>query len=151
MIEVLIVLLVLSFGLLGHAKLQSLGVRASTEANFRTQAAFMTNEIVERMRANRPAAVSGYYAAIDYSAIDCSTPPAKICSEGTAGAASDCTPNELAYEDTFQWSCSIKNEIPNGNILLGYIAGRYSIQTSWDSIDEDGAVQNKNVSVAFIP
>ncbi len=151
MIEVLIVMLVLSFGLLGNAKLQSMGVRASTDANYRTQATFLANEIVERMRANRPSATSGYYAQIDYSAIDCSTSPAKRCSESSAGTAADCTSIELADEDTFQWSCNFKNEIPGGNVLLAFAAGSYSIQVTWDGLDEDGTVQNRDVSVTFIP
>ncbi|MGB7931059.1 MAG: type IV pilus modification protein PilV [Gammaproteobacteria bacterium] len=152
LLEVLIALVVLSIGLLGHSKIQALGVRASAEANLRTQATFLVNDMMERMRANREASSHNpYYADIDYTVIDCSTDPPKICSEGTAGTAEDCTADEMADEDAHNWFCSVAATLPGGNVAVAFADPSYSIQASWDGLDEDGNVQTQNISATFIP
>jgi type IV pilus assembly protein PilV len=151
LIEILIALIVLSIGLLGHTKTLSVGLRATTDANLRTQATYLVNEMVERMRSNRPAAHSGYYAEIDYAGINCSINPAKICSEGVAGTAVECTTNELADEDSYHWLCQVQSTLPGGEVSVSTSAGVYSIQTRWDGLDEHGNVQVRNVSASFIP
>ncbi len=152
LLEVLIALIVLSIGMLGHSKIQALGVRASTDAHLRTEATFLASDMIERMRANRPSVASDYYATgINYAAIDCTGAPAKICSEGTAGAAVDCTSPEMADEDAFNWFCDVTATLPNGNVAVSSAAGIFSVQVSWDGLDEDGNVQNRNVSATFIP
>jgi len=151
LLEVLIALIVLSIGLLGHSKIQALGVRAGTDAHLRTEAAFLANDMIERMRANRPSVTSDYYAGISYAAIDCTSAPAKICSEGTAGTASDCTTSEMADEDAFNWFCDVTATLPNGSVTVSSAAGVYSVMVGWDGLDEDGNVQARNVAATFIP
>jgi type IV pilus assembly protein PilV len=151
LLEVLIAILVLSIGLLGHSKIQALGIRASTDAHLRTEATYHVHDMIERMRANRPSVASDYYAGINYAAIDCTGTPARICSEGTAGFATDCTSSEMADEDAFKWFCAVSATLPNGNVAVSSSAGMYSVQVSWNGLDEDGNVRNRNVSATFIP
>jgi type IV pilus assembly protein PilV len=151
LIEVLVAAFVLSVGLLGHSKIQALGVRAGTDANIRTQATYLLTEMMERMRANRPAADSNYYATFAYASVDCAAAPAKVCSEGVAGSAVQCSTDEIATEDARQWFCDVRNILPNGNVAVSAAANVYSIQVSWDGLDENGNTQNRNVSAAFIP
>ncbi len=147
----MIAVFVLSVGLLGHSKIQALGVRASADANLRTQATYLLSEMMERLRANRPAADSNYYATIDYASIDCAASPAKICSEGTAGSAVECNTGEIADEDARYWFCDVQSTMPNGDVSIGVTAAVYSIQVSWDGLDEDGNTMSRSVSAAFIP
>jgi type IV pilus assembly protein PilV len=56
MIEVLIALVVLSVGLLGVAGLQIVGLKGNLSAAFRTQASYLADDIIDRMRANYVAA-----------------------------------------------------------------------------------------------
>jgi len=151
LIEVMIALFILSIGMLGHAKIQALGVRAGTDANHRTQATYLLNEMMERLRANRPAADSEYYASIDYASIDCNVAPAKVCSESTASTAAECTTNEVADEDAIYWFCDVMDTLPNGNVAVSVSTGVYSIQVGWDGLDESGITQSRNVSATFIP
>lgn len=151
LIEVLVAAFVLSVGLLGHSKIQALGVRAGTDANIRTQATYLLTEMMERMRANRPAADSNYYATFVYASTDCTAAPAKVCSEGVAGSAVQCSADEIASEDATQWFCDVQGTLPNGNVAVSAAAAVYSIQVSWDGLDEDGITQNRNVSATFIP
>ena len=114
-------------------------------------ATFLLSEMMERLRANRPAADSNYYSTIDYANIDCSAALAKICSDGTAGSAEECTANEVADEDAANWTCNVQASLPNGNVAVTVAAGVYSAQVSWNGLDEDGNTQNRNVSSNFIP
>ena len=61
LLEVLVALIVLSIGLLGLSGLQTLGLRNNYSAFQRTQAALIAGDIIDRMRANRDAAVAGEY------------------------------------------------------------------------------------------
>lgn len=53
LIEVLITILVMAFGLLGFALLQTMSVRFAQSANYRTQMTNLTYELIDQMRANR--------------------------------------------------------------------------------------------------
>lgn len=61
LIESLVALLVLSIGLLGVAAMQLSSLQANNGAFQRTQATFLAQDIADRMRANRRAALDGAY------------------------------------------------------------------------------------------
>jgi type IV pilus assembly protein PilV len=61
LIEALVALIVLSIGLLGVAGMQIAGLRANQSAASRTQASYLADDIVDRMRANNKAARNGDY------------------------------------------------------------------------------------------
>ena len=61
LIEVLVSLLVLSFGMLGMAGVQVVSLRGNQAAYFRTMATTYSVDIIERMRANISAVEGGGY------------------------------------------------------------------------------------------
>ena len=61
LIEALVSLVVLSIGLLGVAGLQLASLRSNQGAALRSQATFLAYDIIDRMRANRGAALAGAY------------------------------------------------------------------------------------------
>ncbi len=61
LIEVLVALLILSVGLLGSAGMQTLSVQMNVSARQSSQATYLAYEIIDRMRANRQAALAGDY------------------------------------------------------------------------------------------
>jgi len=61
LIEVMIAVLLLSFGMLGIAGMQALSLRGSQSALQRTQAVIHTYTILDAMRANRASALIGAY------------------------------------------------------------------------------------------
>lgn len=73
LIEVLITILVMAFGLLGFALLQTMSVRLAQSANYRTQSTNLAYELLDQIRANRVRAVAYYgdYAA-DITPANCS-------------------------------------------------------------------------------
>ena len=61
MVEVLVTLVVVSLGLLGFAALLAKSMQYNQSAYNHTQATMLAYDIVECMRANRPAAMNGDY------------------------------------------------------------------------------------------
>jgi type IV pilus assembly protein PilV len=61
MIEVLVSIVVISLGLLGFAGLQAVSIKANNTAYQRGMATVFAYDIIDRMRANRPAAINGSY------------------------------------------------------------------------------------------
>jgi type IV pilus assembly protein PilV len=61
LLEVLVAMVVLSVGLLGLAGLQAQGLKANHEASLRSQAAYLTADMLDRMMANRSDALAGRY------------------------------------------------------------------------------------------
>ncbi len=109
LIEVLVTFLVLSIGLLGLAGLQSTSIKQGLDSGQRSQAAWLIQELVERMRANKDGLASGYTNATGNNNL-CDDGPAKICSDhlddGTkTNAATNCTANEMAEFDVWELTC----------------------------------------------
>jgi type IV pilus assembly protein PilV len=71
LIEVLIAVTILAFGLLGIAALLATTLRNSQSAAERSEAAIATNSILERMRANYNEAANGSY---DLASMTCNAP-----------------------------------------------------------------------------
>jgi type IV pilus assembly protein PilV len=67
LIEMLIAVLVLSFGLLGLAGLQALSLKNNQSAYLRSQATMLGYEILDRLRADRENAINGDYNTTDAS------------------------------------------------------------------------------------
>jgi len=93
LMEVLVALAVLSIGLLGMAGMQLFSLKSSHNAYLRTQATTAANELVDKIRANRIAAIAGNYDSALIT--NCQT--------------TDCTPNQLASFELSQWKCALGN------------------------------------------
>jgi len=102
LIEVLISLLIMAIGLLGMAGLQTESLRNTQVAYFRTQAAILGNDIVERVRANLQGVEAGSYNNND----------------GLANAACNsltgCTSAQLAGNDVAEWKTALADNLPLG-------------------------------------
>ena len=95
LIEVLVALLVLAVGLLGLAALQNFSLNATHQSYQRTQATIVIQEIIDRMRANPAASLTGQYTLAAYTR----TPP----SYATNCATLSCASNDLANYDMAMW------------------------------------------------
>lgn len=82
LLEVLVAILVLSLGLLGLGSLQATGLRMNHSAYLRSLAAQSAQDMADRLRANRQAALAGSYnITIGASAPDTSTLPKRDVNE----------------------------------------------------------------------
>lgn len=64
LIEILVAIVVLSVGLLGLAGLQLKGLQVNQGSTYRSQAAILVEDIADRMRADRAAAIGGSYTTL---------------------------------------------------------------------------------------
>lgn len=116
LIEVLIAILVLGFGLLGFALLQTMNVRYVQSANFRTQATNLSYELLDQIRANRVAAP--LYVG-DYTATTTKCAPPT----GTAIA-----------KDTYMtdWRCRLGKSLgAESKASVTRNGNQYSVQVTW--------------------
>ena len=67
LLESLIAILVFSFGVLGMVGLQAASIKSISEAKYRTDAAFLANELIGQMWAERATITTDYEAPDDWT------------------------------------------------------------------------------------
>ena len=105
MFESLVATLVFAFGAIGVTGMQNLSMQSTMEAMQRTQAVFLTNNMIERMRNN--SSVLGDYDAsgntvwtiVGNGSID--QEPTPNCRQAT------CNPTQLAAHDLWGWEQAV--------------------------------------------
>jgi len=134
LIEVLIAMLIMAFGLLGLAGLQATGLSDNQSAYFRSQATQLAYDIADRIRVNLDDASNG--AASIYITQDPTTAlPQADCTTVT----STCTTADLAENDLSQWNLSVTNTLPMGAGTLAVNGSVFSVTINWDD-NRDGVV-----------
>ena len=113
LLEVLVTILILSFGLLGIAALTTSSLQAVKMSQFQTVAMQLANEYADRMRGNaRGVAGNNYNMSEAYTEAD-SKVAVPVCA--TAGA---CTPAELAAIDKAEWTNNLRRRLPSGGAYV---------------------------------
>lgn len=115
LIEILVASLLLTTGLIGVATMQVSGTRLNNSAYLRTQASIHAYDIIDRMRANLPAARAGNYDI----ALTGATP--------TATAT-------VADIDLALWRTNITFNLPSGTSSVATTAGdpaRVTVVVQW--------------------
>lgn len=103
LVEILVALLVLSFGLVGLAMLQATGLKYNSDSYLRSQATMLAYDIIDRMRANKTGADAGYYCLTNTSGT-CSTTAAPGAAETCGDSTSGCSgAQQLANYDLSRW------------------------------------------------
>jgi len=151
LIEVLIAVVVMSLGFLAAARMQVEGMRFSQSAYYQSQAHFLANDMIDRMRSNIPGVIGGFYNGQSTS------------SSATKPGCDSCNPAEVAQLDLFDWSSSLHNNagvsgfIPalqssgtaaaSGSITsLGF--ERYQIVMTWSEM-VNGTEEAKTLQIRF--
>jgi type IV pilus assembly protein PilV len=105
LLEVLIAMLIFSFGMLGLAALQSFSVKANQSANFRSQATALAATLMDNVRANR-SNIGSYYSN-SYATVDCATVPDET---------------EIPALDIALWRRQLACELPQGQGAIAPIS-----------------------------
>lgn len=115
MLEVLVTIVILAFGMLGLAALQSRIFTAEMEAYQRGQSVVLLNSMIERITANRTVAAS-YVLGAGNTLGTGDTQPANC-------PATAATPAELVAKDQCEWSNALKGaaETSGGSKVGGVI------------------------------
>ena len=107
MLEVLISIVVIAFGLLGVAGLQAFAVKNNQSAGTRITATTLAMDLVDRIHSNPPALAlpSGY----DKQNLSDYTTLVATCTNGTG-----CSSLELAQNDRAEWATLVAAALPSG-------------------------------------
>lgn len=134
LIEVLIALLLLAFGLLGLGFLQVMNVRYTQSAQHRTMATNLASEVLDMMRSNHVAARQfGTVTPDSFSGV---TVPTTGCARGAGGTYAD---------NISRWKCEVVSNLPAGKAEIGFAGSDVTVSVSWsdDVGREDGAGAGK--------
>lgn len=108
LLEVMIAVLILSFGLLGLGGLAAAAQRYVKMAQFQSVGALMAADLGERMRGNIDGFRQGSYVRANaYSTDAVEVPP---CTNGAA-----CTATEMAALDMAEWVGELQKRLPGGD------------------------------------
>lgn len=105
MIEILVSLTIVAFGLLGLAGLQARSMSMSKDSTDRKAAAEVASQLLERVRANFDGFRAGEYALV----MDPQTAPAAF---NACADPQNCTEDEIAARDLSQWSLELRRRLP---------------------------------------
>ncbi|RFC33574.1 MAG: type IV pilus assembly protein PilV [Candidatus Nitrotoga sp. MKT] len=132
MLEVLVTILVVSFGLLGMAALITTGMRSNNTAHFRSIATQQTLDIADRMRANLAGVRAG-----NYDALTAVIPVSDDC------VAANCTTAQMSVYDHAQWNTANSALLPGGRgTVTGTLATGYLITLIWIEKEMGGATDS---------
>ena len=128
LIEILIAMIILAFGLLGLAGLQAANMQQNQDASYRSQATALAYDLADRIRAN--SSQIAIYLAL-----------APALNNNCLGAAG-CNPVQMANHDLAEWNAAL-NTLPGGGIgsITQTAANVYTIYINWDD-DKDGSLDN---------
>jgi len=121
LIEVMIAVLILGFGLLAFGLLQTMNVRFTKSAQQRTIASNLAYEVVDMMRMQRSDSGLYAYSAIDYASFT-------SVAEGDCASVTDASiANNIA-----RWKCQVKNSLPEGAAVVQLESdGNVTVTLKW--------------------
>ena len=117
MIELLISLLIFAFGMLGLVGLQNKALGYGQMSLFRSQAAALSDDIFDRMRADRANAKKGDWGTV------------------AAEQAADITGTTIARTDLKDWKSSIEQLLPSGQAQVVTDSDHITVSISWAERD----------------
>lgn len=120
LLEVLIAIIVLAFGLLGFALLQTMNVRFVQSANYRTQATNLAYDLTEQMRSNRYQAA--WYTGASFAA-----------GSKSAATACDADTGEVAIAAKIErWQCQVVKALgDDAGAEVTYNGGVVNVAITW--------------------
>jgi type IV pilus assembly protein PilV len=116
MIEVLVSLTIVAFGVLGLLGLQARALSFQRDSFDRRTAAEMVAQLSERMRANHLGVTGGLYAPPTASYFHSTTPTPVLITSCAIPTA--CSPTELAFRDWTQWIAEYRQRTPGAAAYL---------------------------------
>jgi type IV pilus assembly protein PilV len=108
LVEVMVALIIVAFGLLGLAKMESLALSSTSVAGGRSLAAIEASSMAAAMHANRAYWGTGTAQGVTSVTAASTAPTTAICT--TAGA---CNASQMALYDLQQWAVALKAVLPN--------------------------------------
>lgn len=134
LIEVLVAIVLIAFGLLAVASMQITGLKNNQSAHYRTTATVLAYDMLDRMRANKKGLIAGSYNTNGSFLDGISTP-------GSYGT--------MAERDKQEWLTQIGNSLPTGKGKIEAAANASTLRVTiqWD--DQRGTGGNSTQSLSI--
>lgn len=132
LVEVLVTLVILAFGLLGLAGMQSIGLKNSQGSLVRSQATLLGYDIIDRMRSNCTAALGGDY--------------------NVALGTGTVTGTSISATDVNQWRAGIALALTSGQggINVDASNGVATVTIQWNDSRSTGGSSSRTVTVSGV-
>ena len=131
MIEVLITIVIVSFGLLGIAGIIVNSMKSAQSSYARSQATLLANDIIDRMRANRATAEAN---------------PSPYSRALSASTPSD---NSVPSADLASWRTALASTLPSGTGSVTYApaTNKVTVTVQWNNSRVAGGVASEQISI----
>lgn len=129
LVEVLVAIVVLSFGLLGMVGMQAFALQSNREARLQGQAAVLARELAEMMRGNKvigsdPSSSNNFY--LGAFAVGSLTMGANASYCSGANTSAPCTtPTDVAKAEMTDWLNRVDTELPGARVTICLDAAPY--------------------------
>lgn len=143
LVEVLVATLVLTVGILGVAAMQMVSFQTNQGAYMRSQAVYLAQDILDRMRVNQDA----YENTAVYDAVDTSDNQTIPVSPNCVTTTNGCSSLQMGQQDIREWAQNFVNvagvgeyrpRLMNGVGTITRGAGNeFTVTVSWDDRDFD--------------
>ena len=110
MLEIMISIVILAFGLLGIAGLQAFALKNTQSASLRLTATTLANDMIDRVKSNWQGVENGAYHkpnSGDYGN-----------TSGCTAPGSTCTAGQVAQNDLFEWQTRVGAALPGGVAII---------------------------------
>jgi len=131
MIEVLVSVLVLSLGLLGMAALQGVSIQTNQSANFRSQAVYLAQDMLDSMRVNPGRTSATNTAVAPNPPVWVTAYTAHLPFYARVYGGSVQTTNALATADVTGWLQRIARELPAGDGQIAVNGRVVTVSIRW--------------------
>lgn len=145
LLEVLITILIMSFGLLGVAGLTTASLRSVKLSQYQSVALQLVNDYAERMRGNIDP-VTGVLS-INYQLTDGYSDTTSTVTVPTCAVVTNCTSDEMASMDKAQWINTLRRRLPGGGAYVEQNGLTADIWILWQEPDLQ-VDASSNLSVA---
>lgn len=122
--ELLIALLIISVGVLGHAKMQIKSMETAQRASFAQSASIALSDLAHRMRANSD-------VANNFEADNLLTGDAISATKNCSTAV--CTDSEFAQAELSEWFTHIQQNLPLPRFSVTESANVFTVTLIWDA------------------
>ena len=127
LVEILVAIVVLSFGMLGMVGMQAYSLQSNRDARLQAQAASLARELAELVRSNRVTAVqtgaANPYLGTFSTPLAMATPA--YCLSSSSAATGCTTPAAVATAQMTEWLARVDDELPGARIAVCFDASPY--------------------------
>ncbi|MDA8447731.1 type IV pilus modification protein PilV [Paracidovorax valerianellae] len=129
LIEVLVAIVIMSFGMLGLVGMQAFALQSNREARLQAQAAMLARELAEMMRGNKEIGVittpadNPYLVSLSSGSMVAATPSYCL---SVGNAATGCTSaTDIANAEMTDWLARVDNLLPGARVVICFDSSPY--------------------------